>query len=77
MPKGIDKLDWDKVHQLLLDVVNASAIDNDPSYKLKQKILLDFLFELNNKYINHPSILATVGDFLDEKNEKKSIILKL
>jgi len=76
MPKGIDKSDWDIVHQMALDVANAAMQDDDTLSDFKSKILLDYLFKLNKKYNDHPSILATIGDYLNDAAERKKIYEK-
>jgi len=72
MPKGIDKKNWDTVHQLACDIVNADMMDDEVLSASKTTALLTLLYELKQKYHNHPSILATIGDYLDDHDERNS-----
>jgi hypothetical protein len=69
-PDGISTEDWDRVHELALDVVNSSAEDDlvaSASASLRLRELLD---ELQEKYGPLPSLLATRGDYVDSPVER-------
>jgi len=70
MPQGITKPDWDRVTDLACDVVNASEAGDDVSCALANTELLKYLQALRLKYGDHPSILSTIGDFLENPIER-------
>ncbi|MCB1232754.1 MAG: hypothetical protein KDN19_21090 [Verrucomicrobiae bacterium] len=70
MPKGIDKLDWDRVHELSVAIVNASAAGDSTISESRKIELLFVLEELREKYGEHPSLLATIGDYLDQPGDR-------
>ena len=60
-PDGISTEDWDVVHGLAVDIVNAT----DEERPDLQRRLLEWLEKLEAKYGSLPSILATRADNLD------------
>lgn len=58
---GISSEDWDLLHELAVEVVNAEAGEEED---LCRRRLLDYLDELESKYGPLPSILATRADYL-------------
>jgi hypothetical protein len=58
---GISSDDWDRVHELALDVVNAEEEEEED---LCRRRLLEYLDELEEKYGPLPSILSTRADYL-------------
>ena len=58
---GISSADWDRVHELVLDVVNAEEGEEED---LCRRRLLEYLDELEEKYGPLPSILSTRADYL-------------
>ena len=58
---GISKEDWDRVHELVLEVVNAEEGEEEDLCRRK---LLNYLDELEEKYGPLPSILSTRADYL-------------
>jgi hypothetical protein len=76
MPKGIDKIDWDAVHALACDVANAAVADDDVLLASKNAALLDLLFKLKEKYGDHPAILATIADYLDDPDDRRALYTK-
>ena len=59
---GISSQDWDVIHELAVEIVNAP--DNEkPAYSKK---LVDYLETLERNYGPLPSILATRADYLPE-----------
>ena len=73
MLRGIEKEDWDRVHQLACDVVNASGAEDDVLTELRTGEMLALLEKLRGVYGDHPSILATIGDFLDEGPRRRAM----
>ena len=71
MPEGIDKSDWDTVHQMACDVANASLLEDDVLRASRNTAMLDLLGNLQKKYGDHPSILATIGDYLDDPADRR------
>jgi hypothetical protein len=58
---GISTSDWDLVHQLSVDLVNAEEGEDEEHCRQK---LFEYLDELEDKYGSRPSILATRADFI-------------
>ena len=76
MPEGIEKEDWDVLHQLAVDGVNAAMMEDEVLMASRNVVILDYLEVLQKKYGDHPSILATKGDYLDDPAERKETYLK-
>lgn len=68
---GISGEDWDVVHELAVDLVNAST--SDSALQLRGR-LLAFLDHLESKYGSVPSILATRADYVDNPRLKESLL---
>jgi hypothetical protein len=64
-PDGISTQDWDGVHELAVDLVNA---DEEQSEECRVR-LLRYLDKLEEKYGELPSILATRADYIDDQRE--------
>jgi hypothetical protein len=60
-PDGISTEDWDIVHELIVDLVNA---EEGPDEEECRHRFLKYLDELEDKYGARPSILATRADFI-------------
>ena len=65
-PDGISTGDWDRVHEAVADVVNASAADDDVLSCHHTERLFSILDELESIYGRIPSVLATRADFTDD-----------
>ena len=65
-PDGISTEEWDRVHEAAVDIVNASAVDDDVLCAHHTQRLLDILDELEVIYGRIPSILDTRADYTDE-----------
>jgi hypothetical protein len=74
-PDGIARADWDRVHQLALDIVNASSLDDAPVGARAKGELLALLDELQERYGPLPSILATRADYLDDPRQQEQQLL--
>jgi hypothetical protein len=70
-PDGISTEDWDQVHELAVDIVNASAADDGSAGRVALKRLLEVLDRLQRKYGPLPSLLATRGDYLADPAERE------
>jgi hypothetical protein len=70
-PDGIATADWDRVHQLALDVVNASSGDDPAASESAKLLLCDLLDQLQEKYGPLPSLLATRADYVDGLDEQE------
>ena len=70
---GISSQDWDVIHELAVDVVNAS--DNEKAAYSKR--LMDYLDTLELKYGPLPSILATRADYLPkDEPARRNLLLR-
>lgn len=76
MPEGIDKSDWDEVRQMACYIVNAALMEDDVLLASRNSAMLDLLASLQEKYGDHPSILATIGDYLDDPTERRTQYMK-
>ena len=69
-PDGIPTPDWDHVHELAVDIANASTQGDTVLSEAKTEQLICFLRELQTRYGNLPSILGTLGDYIDDEVER-------
>jgi hypothetical protein len=60
-PDGISTEDWNVVHELTVDLVNAEEGEAEEQCRHR---LLEYLGELEGKYGPRPSLLATRADFM-------------
>jgi hypothetical protein len=60
-PDGISTEDWDVVHELTVDLVNAEEEEDEEQRRHR---LFEYLDQLEDKYGSRPSILATRADFI-------------
>jgi len=68
---GISTSDWDNVHELAVEIVNAP--DNEKEHHRHR--LLEFLAALELKYGPRPSIFATRADYLDDEDPAREELL--
>ena len=68
---GIATEDWDVVHTLAVEIVNA---DGDQRTQYRRR-LLSLLGDLETKYGQKPSILATRADYLDADDPAREQLL--
>jgi len=59
---GIADADWDRVHELVVDVVNASVSEDKAAEVRARASLFMLLDQLDDKYGPKPSLLATRAD---------------
>jgi hypothetical protein len=70
---GIAGDDWDRVHELTLDLVGARR---DDEISARRDDLLAYLDTLEQKYGPLPSILATRADFVGDLSAKEWLLLR-
>lgn len=69
---GINSQDWDQLHNLAVQVANASGEEED---ELRSQ-LLSYLQELESKYGELPSILATRADYAEDSRDSERLLLR-
>ena len=67
-PDGISNEDWDDIHECAAEIVNASIRREEWRHRL-----LDRLDDLQEKYGELPSILATRADYIEDVDEKVTL----
>ncbi len=75
-PDGIARIDWDRVHQLAVDIVNASSVDDSAAGARLTQELLAVLDDLEERYGPLPSILATRADYLEDPRQQEQVLLE-
>lgn len=75
MPDGIATEDWDRVHELAVQVVNDSAEGDVAASDAAALRLRELLDELQEKYGALPSILATRADYVASQDEREYWLL--
>jgi hypothetical protein len=74
-PDGIAASDWDRVHQLAVDIVNCSTLDDGDGEARARAALMELLDELERKYGSKPSLLATRADYVDSSEDRERLLL--
>jgi hypothetical protein len=69
-PDGITTDDWDRVHELAVDIVNADETEAETC----RGRLLAYLETLEQKYGELPSILATRADYVDDPRRRETLL---
>jgi hypothetical protein len=69
-PDGITTEDWDRVHELALEVANSSGESDDVATESASRRLLALLDALQKKYGPLPTLLATRADYVDTSEER-------
>lgn len=69
---GISSEDWNQVHELAVELVNAPDDESEP---VRQR-LFECLRRLTAKYGELPSILATHADYVDDPRESERLFLR-
>jgi len=75
-PDGIARADWDRVHQLAVDIANASSVNEAQAGARATRELLAVLDELEERYGSLPSILATRADYLEDPRQQEQVLLQ-
>ena len=74
-PDGIDAANWDRVHELAVDIANCS-IAEDGAWETGALIpLIGLLDELDDKYGPKPSLLATRADYVQLPEDRARLLL--
>ena len=73
---GIAVAVWDRVHELVVDVVNASVSEDKAAEVRARASLFMLLDQLDDKYGPKPSLLATRADYV-ETSEHREALLRL
>jgi hypothetical protein len=72
---GISTEDWDRLHELVLEVVNTET--GEAEERIWRARLLNYLEELEEKYGSRPSILATRADFItDDVSVRQALLIR-
>jgi hypothetical protein len=71
-PDGISGEDWDKVHELAVEIINADDVESE----VRRSQLLSYLDQLEKKYGELPSILATRADYVEELESKEELLTR-
>jgi hypothetical protein len=71
-PDGITTEDWDRVHDLALEVVNLSAEGDEAGSDAAKIQLRELLDDLQEKYGPLPSLLATRADYVERVEDRDS-----
>jgi hypothetical protein len=70
-PDGIRDEDWDRVHELAVEIVNAGEGDEGDECTAE---LMSYLDRLEEKYGLLPSIVATRADYVAEPRESLALL---
>jgi len=69
-PDGIPTPEWDRVHELAVEVANASMKDDAVLSEAKTEEMLCYLRELRIRHGDLPSILGTLADYTADDMER-------
>src|SRR5690349_8210663 len=69
-PDGIPTREWDRVHELAVEVANASMQDDAVLSDTKTQEIVHYLRELQVRYGDLPSLLGTLADYADDDMER-------
>lgn len=67
---GISPEDWSRVHELVVDLFNSPSEAKDAA----RNLLFQWLDELERKYGELPSIVATRADFVDDDRSREELL---
>ena len=68
---GISDKDWDRVHELVVEIVNAGEGEEGDQQTAE---LLGYLDRLEEKYGVLPSILATRADYVEDPLDSLAVL---
>jgi hypothetical protein len=74
-PDGISAEDWDRVHELALEVVNRSGEGEEAASESASLRLREVLDELQQRYGPLLSLLATRADYMERVEEQEYWLL--
>lgn len=70
-PDGIEDVDWDRVHELAVQIVNHLAKEEEAAEARARASLLALLDLLDQKYGPRPSLLATRADYVESSERER------
>ena len=70
---GISLEDWEVLHELAVNIVNASAEEDDAMGRIYKRHLFEYLDTLETKYGPLPSILDTRADYTDDPEIRRGL----
>ena len=73
---GISRCDWDQVRFLATEIANAAIAEDAQRENCARSRMLVVLEEMQSKYGDRPSILATRADYVDVLPEKIALLEK-
>jgi hypothetical protein len=71
---GIADADWDRVHELAVAIVNASAREDEEGEARARVTLFTVLDQLDDKYGPKPSLLATRADYVESPEHREWLL---
>ena len=74
-PDGIAASDWDRVHELAVEIANCTAADDASGEACARISLMRVLDDLEQKYGKRPSLLATRADYVESLEEREWLLL--
>ena len=66
-PDGIPAPEWNRVHELAVEIANAAMGDDHVLSEVKTEEMLSYLRQLRARHGDLPSILGTMADYLDDE----------
>jgi hypothetical protein len=75
-PDGVASDDSDIVHELAVEIVNASFVDDTKRGEIAKRKLYGVLDELEERYGALPSILATRADYVEDRQLREELLLR-
>jgi hypothetical protein len=70
---GISTADWEHVHELAIDIVDAA---DGATGEVSRLELLQYLEDLRHKYGDLPSLCATQADYVEDRAESERLLLR-
>ncbi len=70
---GISKEDWDRVHELAVELVNTDDEAEEEEVRTRLFALLD---DLTEAYGELPNLVATRADYVDDPDESERLLLR-
>jgi hypothetical protein len=74
-PDGIATSDWDRVHELAVELASYTAADDARGEACARISLMRVLDDLEKKYGTKPSLLATRADYVESLEEREWLLL--
>lgn len=72
-PRDIEQSDWNLVHEAAINAANAP---DDDSIDHARRQMRDLLGALKMKYVEHPTLLATEADYVDDPDVAIGLLLQ-